>query len=127
GAHCRSPPRRTCSCSSAPIPALDGRSGGGSSLGWGWTPFAVPGRISFSEMRLALAAERSRANAGALASAERVETVDLHQRDMLRLATLDGARGWNLDDEIGSLTPGKPAEIAIVDMRSPHLDGFGDP
>ena len=46
---------------------------------------------------------------------------------MLRLATLDGARVWNLDDEIGSLTPGKMADIAILDMRSPHLDGFGDP
>jgi 5-methylthioadenosine/S-adenosylhomocysteine deaminase len=57
----------------------------------------------------------------------RVETVDLHQRDMLRLATLDGARVWGLDDEIGSLTPGKQADIAILDMRSPHLDGFGDP
>jgi cytosine/adenosine deaminase-related metal-dependent hydrolase len=78
-------------------------------------------------MRLALAAERSRANAAALARGERVETVDLHQRDMLRLATLDGARVWNLDDEIGSLTPGKQADIAIVDIRSPHLDGFGDP
>jgi 5-methylthioadenosine/S-adenosylhomocysteine deaminase len=81
----------------------------------------------FSEMRLALAAERSRANAAALARGERVATVDLHQRDMLRLATLDGARVWNLDDEIGSLTPGKLADITIIDMRSPHLDGYGDP
>src|SRR6202000_2571620 len=55
------------------------------------------------------------------------EAVALHPRDMLRLATLDGARVWDLDDEIGSLTPGKQADIAIVDMRSPHLDGFGDP
>ncbi|MGO9905185.1 MAG: amidohydrolase family protein [Solirubrobacteraceae bacterium] len=46
---------------------------------------------------------------------------------MLRLATLDGARVWNLEDEIGSLTPGKQADLAIVDVRSPHLDGFGDP
>ena len=80
----------------------------------------------FSEMRLALAAERSRANASALARGERVPTVDLHQRDMLRLATLDGARVWNLDADIGSLTTGKQADIAIIDLRSPHLDGFGD-
>jgi cytosine/adenosine deaminase-related metal-dependent hydrolase len=79
-----------------------------------------------SEMRLALAAERSRANASALARGERVPTVDLHQRDMLRLATLDGARVWNLDAETGSLTTGKQADIAIIDLRSPHLDGFGD-
>jgi 5-methylthioadenosine/S-adenosylhomocysteine deaminase len=80
----------------------------------------------FSEMRLALAAERSRANADALAAGHRVPTVALHQRDMLRLATLEGARVWNLQDEAGSLTPGKQADIAIIDMRSTHLNGFGD-
>jgi len=52
---------------------------------------------------------------------------DLHQRDMLRLATIDGARVWHLEDEIGTLTPGKQADIAVINMRSPHLDGFGDP
>jgi 5-methylthioadenosine/S-adenosylhomocysteine deaminase len=95
--------------------------------GLGVDTICSAGTDLFSEMRLALAAERSRANAGALARGERVETVDLHQRDMLRLATIEGARVWNLDDEIGTLTPGKQADIAIVDMRSPHLDGFGDP
>jgi 5-methylthioadenosine/S-adenosylhomocysteine deaminase len=81
----------------------------------------------FSEMRLALAAERSRANAAALARGEQVPTVALHQRDMLRLATIDGARVWNLHHEIGSLTSGKQADITVIDMRLPHLDGFGDP
>ncbi len=95
--------------------------------GLGVDTICSAGTDLFSEMRLALAAERSRANAAAVARGERVETVDLHQRDMLRLATLDGARVWDLDDEIGTLTPGKQADIAIVDMRSPHLDGFGDP
>jgi 5-methylthioadenosine/S-adenosylhomocysteine deaminase len=95
--------------------------------GFGVDTICSAGTDLFSEMRLALAAERSRANAAALARGERVATVDLHQRDMLRLATLDGARVWNLDGEIGSMTPGKQADIAIVDMRSPHLDGFGDP
>jgi cytosine/adenosine deaminase-related metal-dependent hydrolase len=33
---------------------------------------------------------------------------------------------WNLDAEIGSLTTGKQADLAVVDLRSPHLDGFGD-
>jgi 5-methylthioadenosine/S-adenosylhomocysteine deaminase len=95
--------------------------------GFGIDTICSVGTDLFSEMRLALAAERSRANADALARGERVPTVDLHQRDMLRLATLDGARVWKLDDEIGTLTPGKLADIAIIDMRSPHLDGFGDP
>jgi cytosine/adenosine deaminase-related metal-dependent hydrolase len=45
---------------------------------------------------------------------------------MLRLATIDGARVWNLDSETGSLAPGKQGDVAVVDMRSPHLDGVGD-
>jgi 5-methylthioadenosine/S-adenosylhomocysteine deaminase len=95
--------------------------------GFGVDTICSAGTDLFSEMRLALAAERSRANAPALARGEQVPAVDLNQRDMLRLATLDGARVWNLDSQIGSLTPGKQADIAIIDMRSPHLDGFGDP
>jgi cytosine/adenosine deaminase-related metal-dependent hydrolase len=81
----------------------------------------------FSEMRLALAAERSRANAESLARNELVHEVVLHQRDMLRLATLGGAQVLGLADRTGSLTPGKQADITIIDLRSPHLDGFGDP
>jgi cytosine/adenosine deaminase-related metal-dependent hydrolase len=81
----------------------------------------------FSEMRVALAAERSRANATAVARDEAIESVELDQRDMLRLATLDAARTWRMDGAIGSLTIGKLADVAIVDMRSPHLDGFADP
>src|SRR3984957_15229401 len=95
--------------------------------GFGIDTICSAGTDLFSEMRLALAAERSRANAPALARGEQVPTVDLNKRDMLRLATIDGAAVWNLDDQIGSLPPGKQADIAIIDMRSPHLDGFGDP
>jgi 5-methylthioadenosine/S-adenosylhomocysteine deaminase len=95
--------------------------------GFGIDTICSAGTDLFSEMRLALAAERSRANAPALARGEQVPAVDLHQRDMLRLATIDGARVWHLEDEVGTLTPGKQADIAIIDMRSPHLDGFGDP
>jgi 5-methylthioadenosine/S-adenosylhomocysteine deaminase len=95
--------------------------------GFGIDTICSAGTDLFSEMRLALAAERSRANAPALARGEQVPAVELHQRDMLRLATIDGARVWHLEDEIGTLTPGKQADIAIIDMRSPHLDGFGDP
>src|SRR5271163_704918 len=94
--------------------------------GFGVDTICSCGTDIFSEMRLALAAERSRANAPALARGEQVPTVALHQRDMLRLATIDGARVWNLQDEIGSLTPGKQADVTVIDMRSPHLDGYGD-
>src|SRR5271155_5458050 len=95
--------------------------------GFGIDTICSAGNDLLSEMRLALAAERSRANATAIGRGKQVPAVDLHQRDMLRLATIDGARVWHLEDEIGTLTPGKQADIAVIDMRSPHLDGFGDP
>jgi 5-methylthioadenosine/S-adenosylhomocysteine deaminase len=95
--------------------------------GFGIDTICSAGTDLFSEMRLALAAERSRANATVVSADKMAPTVDLHQRDMLRLATLGGARVWHLEDEIGTLTPGKQADIAVIDLRSPHLDGFGDP
>ncbi|MFJ2651551.1 amidohydrolase family protein [Streptomyces sp. NPDC087420] len=96
-------------------------------LGLGVDTTTGTGTDLFSEMRIALAAERSRANAGAVGRGESVAEVALDQRDLLRTATLGGARVWHLDDEIGSLTPGKRADITVVDLRAPHLDGYGDP
>jgi 5-methylthioadenosine/S-adenosylhomocysteine deaminase len=81
----------------------------------------------FSEMRLALAAERSRMNSAAVSRGEAVPRVELDHHDMLRLATTGGAQVWRLDAEIGTLTPGKRADVIVVDLRPPHLDGFGDP
>ena len=40
---------------------------------------------------------------------------------VFRMATLGGARVLNLHDEIGSLEPGKRADIVLVDMRRPGL------
>src|SRR5271156_3067662 len=94
--------------------------------GFGVDTICSCGTDIFSEMRLGLAAERSRANAPALARGEQVPTVALHQRDMLRLATIDGARVWNMEKEVGSLTPGKQADVTVIDMRRPHLDFYGD-
>jgi cytosine/adenosine deaminase-related metal-dependent hydrolase len=73
--------------------------------GFGIDTICSAGNDLFSEMRLALAAERSRVNAPVLASGKQVPTVDLHQRDMLRLATIDGARVWHLEDEEDLIMP----------------------
>jgi 5-methylthioadenosine/S-adenosylhomocysteine deaminase len=95
--------------------------------GLGVDTICSAGTDLFSEMRLGLAAERSRANAPALARGEQVPSVELHQRDMLHLATVGGAQVLGLADDIGTLTPGKHADIAVIDLRRPHLDGIGDP
>jgi 5-methylthioadenosine/S-adenosylhomocysteine deaminase len=45
----------------------------------------------------------------------------------LEMATLGGARALGLDHEIGSLEPGKRADIAVFDMRGPHFQAMHKP
>lgn len=42
-------------------------------------------------------------------------------KTVLKMATLDGARALGLDKEIGSIEPGKKADIAMVDMHKLHF------
>ncbi|TAK88204.1 MAG: hypothetical protein EPO20_01890 [Betaproteobacteria bacterium] len=53
-----------------------------------------------------------------------------HTRDALYWATMGGAKALRLDSKIGSLTPGKQADLAVIDTRGmnifPALPG-GDP
>lgn len=48
-------------------------------------------------------------------------------RTVLKMATLDGARLLGLDGEIGSLEPGKRADIILVETRTPGMTPLGDP
>jgi len=42
----------------------------------------------------------------------------LTTRDVLRYATMNGAKGLRLDGKVGSLTPGKEADIIILDAEA---------
>ncbi len=45
----------------------------------------------------------------------------LDARTVLRMATIDGARVLGMDDRIGSLEPGKLADLIVIDLDRPHL------
>ncbi len=65
----------------------------------------------FEEMRLGATIQKlHRQDAAAMPCAQ-----------MLRMATMGGAQALGLDDEIGSLEPGKKADIVLVDLMAPHL------
>jgi cytosine/adenosine deaminase-related metal-dependent hydrolase len=42
----------------------------------------------------------------------------LTTRDVLRYATMNGAKGLRLDGKVGSLTPGKEADVIILDAEA---------
>lgn len=63
-------------------------------------------------------------------SAARVRTGDsvrLAPMQVLEMATLHGARALGMLDDIGSLEPGKCADVVIVDLEKPHFYPLIDP
>jgi cytosine/adenosine deaminase-related metal-dependent hydrolase len=70
----------------------------------------------FEEMRLAAVLQSVREVPGALTA-----------RDALWMATRAGARTLGLESEIGSLEPGKRADLVVVRRRFPHLAPDRDP
>ncbi|HEX6329841.1 MAG TPA: amidohydrolase family protein [Actinomycetota bacterium] len=86
----------------------------------------VPGDM-FSEMRCAFAAERWRSNDSVWESEDPLPDDALTARDMLTMATLDGAHVTGLEDRTGSLTPGKEADVVILDGSSVGITPIIDP
>jgi 5-methylthioadenosine/S-adenosylhomocysteine deaminase len=70
----------------------------------------------FDEMRLAALLQATRHGPGALTA-----------RDALTMATRGGARTLALEREIGSIEPGKRADLIVIDRDRPHLVPGPDP
>ena len=51
----------------------------------------------------------------------------LSARRVLELGTIEGARSLGIDDKVGSLKPGKRADIIMVTTRALNMGGFVDP
>ncbi|HEU4557781.1 MAG TPA: amidohydrolase family protein [Longimicrobium sp.] len=47
--------------------------------------------------------------------------------DLLRLVTIDGAQALGLEDRIGTLEPGKDADLTAVRLTAPHVRPVHDP
>nr|HID12477.1 amidohydrolase [Anaerolineae bacterium] len=58
--------------------------------------------------------------AALLAKGATSDPTALPARQALAMATIGGARALHMDELIGSLEPGKRADIAVVDLRSVH-------
>jgi 5-methylthioadenosine/S-adenosylhomocysteine deaminase len=68
----------------------------------------------FAQMRIGLQFERAMENDPVIASGEMPETLRLGVRDALRWATVNGAEALGLESRVGSLTPGKQADLILI-------------
>ena len=90
----------------------------GINVGLGTDGAASNNRLDmFGEMRLA----------ALLAKGTSGDATTLPAREALRMATLDGATALGLGDEIGSITPGKAADLVAVSLKGLNTKPCYDP
>ncbi len=102
-------------CGTAPVPEL---LAAGIRVGLGTdSPASAMVFDMWEEMRVAVMMARARAGRADALTATQV----------LRMATLGGAEAIGLSDEIGSLTPGKAADVTVLDLGGTPFLPWDDP
>ena len=86
----------------------------------------VPGDM-FTQIRAAFGAERARVNAVCWDADTGVPDSMLTARKMLEIATINGAHVAGLEDKVGSLTPGKKADVVVIDATALNVAPVIDP
>jgi 5-methylthioadenosine/S-adenosylhomocysteine deaminase len=81
------------------------------------SPASTPSFDMFEEMRAAIYLSR--------AKTKRPEA--LLASDALRMATLDAARALRIEDQVGTLTPGKRADLTVVSLAGSPYHPVEDP
>jgi cytosine/adenosine deaminase-related metal-dependent hydrolase len=76
----------------------------------------VPSDV-FTQMRALLAVQRMR---GSLGNAS-VDRPQITARDVVGIATRHGARTIGLETDCGTLTPGKKADLILIDCSTPNV------
>jgi 5-methylthioadenosine/S-adenosylhomocysteine deaminase len=65
--------------------------------------------------------------AAKLHKVQRLDPTVMNAPTVLRMATIDAARVLGLSDRVGSIEPGKQADLIVVDADKPHLTPMYDP
>jgi 5-methylthioadenosine/S-adenosylhomocysteine deaminase len=86
----------------------------------------VPGDM-FTQMRCAFGCERVRMLAVAWEANVDAPANMLTARDMLQMATVNGAQVAGLEARTGSLTPGKQADVVVIDATALNVAPLIDP
>ena len=101
-------------------------------LGYGLRPSlsidvvtTVPGDM-FTQIRSAFGSERARINAEANEANEAASGL-LTARQMLEMATTNGAHVAGVEDRTGSLTPGKKADVVVIEGSAINVTPIHDP
>ncbi|WP_339278264.1 amidohydrolase family protein [Paenibacillus sp. FSL W8-0426] len=81
----------------------------------------------FSQMKFALQAERAKMNELALENGEMPGELNLQSRQVLRFATSAGAQALGLGSKVGTLAPGKEADLIMIRTTDLNLFPVHDP
>jgi 5-methylthioadenosine/S-adenosylhomocysteine deaminase len=81
----------------------------------------------FPTMRMALLFARFQINGPIVAGCQVLTEQRLSARDVFRWATINGAKALGIDHLVGSLVPGKRADIVLINGRHLNLSPVNDP
>jgi cytosine/adenosine deaminase-related metal-dependent hydrolase len=81
----------------------------------------------FAQMRLGLQFERAMSNDTSIARNRMPDRLALSVRDAIAWGSANGAHALGMEDRIGSLTPGKQADVIVVGGRRLNMLPMADP